>query len=326
VLAAEVGSEDAPVTVWWEGHLDVVRGRPDQYKPCIEDGRLIGRGGLDMLGAICCMVHALPHVAAQDEVRVRLVLVGDEEVSPPHSIADYMAMLAEHERPHFVITGEPTDLQVAWATKGVVILRFVISGIGGHSSIPWKLSNPIDAARRLAAGLEALPFTQQTTPEYPEGPSVALTAFRAGRLNAPTSIPSLATVVYSVRPLPSQTMEAVVGEVRGLVDELSSGLPRPIQMEASHLFSPVVVSPESPYVRALCSAVSPYHGGRPVLRVQHGAGDLSFIGVPGVEFGLAGFGHHGEEYVRLDSFVPYTEALLRQIRLLPEALRHEKAS
>src|SRR5437660_5377166 len=53
VLLAEVGptpgapTENVPLVVF-HGHLDVVPGRPEQFRPRVEGDRLIGRGAYDM--------------------------------------------------------------------------------------------------------------------------------------------------------------------------------------------------------------------------------------------------------------------------------------
>ena len=60
VLVAEVGPADAPVTVWWGAHADVVPGSADQFEPRRDGERLFGRGSLDMLGAFAVQIEALP--------------------------------------------------------------------------------------------------------------------------------------------------------------------------------------------------------------------------------------------------------------------------
>jgi succinyl-diaminopimelate desuccinylase len=60
---------------------------------------------------------------------------------------------------------------------------------------------------------------------------------------------------------------------------------------------------------------------------RHGASDATaFIdaGVPAVEFGPVGDGHHGpEEWVSIRSLGQYREALVQFVRLLPEQLSED---
>jgi acetylornithine deacetylase/succinyl-diaminopimelate desuccinylase-like protein len=83
VLVAEVGAPaaaDAPCVVF-HGHLDVVPGRAEQFSARVEGDRLIGRGAYDMKGGLAAMLCALRDVAGQKDVRVRMVVVPDEESS-----------------------------------------------------------------------------------------------------------------------------------------------------------------------------------------------------------------------------------------------------
>ena len=51
VTVAEVGPSDGP-TVLLHGHVDVVPGRPEQFRPRLDGDRLYGRGAYDMKGAL----------------------------------------------------------------------------------------------------------------------------------------------------------------------------------------------------------------------------------------------------------------------------------
>src|SRR5829696_5188981 len=67
VTTAEVGPPEAPTLVL-HGHLDVVPG-----------GRLVGRGAYDMKGALAVMLLVLHKLRDQEDVRLRLGIVSDEE-------------------------------------------------------------------------------------------------------------------------------------------------------------------------------------------------------------------------------------------------------
>jgi succinyl-diaminopimelate desuccinylase len=77
-LTASVGPEDVP-TIVFHGHLDIVPGHPAQFAPRFEGDRLYGRGAYDMKGGLAAMMCAVHDLAEQSDVRVRLVIVPDEE-------------------------------------------------------------------------------------------------------------------------------------------------------------------------------------------------------------------------------------------------------
>ena len=55
-LLARVGAGEGRMI--WHGHLDVVPGFPEQFRPRVENGRLIGRGAYDMKAALAAMMLA----------------------------------------------------------------------------------------------------------------------------------------------------------------------------------------------------------------------------------------------------------------------------
>jgi succinyl-diaminopimelate desuccinylase len=77
-------------------------------------------------------------------------------------------------------------------------------------------------------------------------------------------------------------------------------------------------------VRALRSSAHAHHDGEPMSVGRDGASDaVSFlrVGVPAVEFGPVGAGHHGPaEWVSLSSLETYRQALESFLREIPDRL------
>jgi succinyl-diaminopimelate desuccinylase len=115
-----------------------------------------------------------------------------------------------------------------------------------------------------------------------------------------------------IRFLPEQDPEEVMAQVKGLPDtRILTTFRRP----------PAVVEPESPFVQGLCQATSPHHPEHVMSVGRDGASDaVSFLnaGVPAVEFGPVGDGHHGpEEWVSVTSLRGYRQALADFVRDFP---------
>ena len=87
---------------------------------------------------------------------------------------------------------------------------------------------------------------------------------------------------------------------------------------------PALVDPESPYVLALCDAASPHHPDEVTSIGRDGASDaVSFlrVGIPAVEFGPLGSGHHGpEEWVSISSLASYRRTITDFIESLPRRM------
>ena len=95
-----------------------------------------------------------------------------------------------------------------------------------------------------------------------------------------------------------------------------------IEVAKSFIFPPVSVPRSNPYVRALRDAVARAVPDKEVMSVgRDGASDaLAFMaaGIPAVEFGPDGAGHHGpEEWVSVSSLARYRRALVSFVRMLP---------
>jgi succinyl-diaminopimelate desuccinylase len=299
VLLAEVGPADGP-SVILHGHLDVVRARPGQFEPRVDGDRLIGRGAYDMKGALAGMLFALRDATRQDKVRLRLLCVPDEESEDVDERATD-ALVAAGLRADFAITGEPTDLQIGVEAKGVMAVRVELTGTAAHGSTPWVGDNAILKAYDAFRRVETMPFSRVSS-ELFDRPSINLA--RIGGGDAFNKVPDTCWMDIDIRYLPGQDPEGILAQIREIPDlEITRRLHR----------SPATVSRSNPYVLALAEAAG-RSGGADVLSVgRDGASDaISFLaaGVPAVEFGPVGEGHHGPgEWVSLSSLQHYRGAL-----------------
>jgi succinyl-diaminopimelate desuccinylase len=309
VLRAEVGPEDAP-TIVLHGHLDVVPGRPGQFDPRVEGDRLYGRGAYDMKGALAAMLVTAAGMRDQDRVRVRLGIVGDEE-SEEEAERGSDHLVDSGFTGDFAITGEPTDLHIGVEAKGVLALRVQVGGIAAHGATPWLGDNAVLRAIDVFRSIESLPFARHSS-ELFDRPSINLGRILGG--DALNKVPDRCAIDVDIRYLPDQDPASLLEQVRGTA-----------AAEVEPLFTrpPAVVSRDLSYVRALAEAVAAHHGGEPMSVGRDGASDaVSFlrVGVPAVEFGPVGEGHHGpEEWVSVSSLHTYRKALDTFLRSIPAA-------
>jgi succinyl-diaminopimelate desuccinylase len=309
VLLAEVGPAAAGIPcVILHGHLDVVPPRPEQLEPRIEGDRLIGRGAYDMKGGLAAMMCALKDVERQERVRVRLICVPDEE-SEELDERSTGAMVKRGLGGDFAITGEPTDLHIGIEAKGVLAMRIEVHGRAAHSSTPWLGDNAVLRAIDAFRSIQSLPFARESSEMF-DRPSINLGRIEGGR--ALNMVPDLCTMAVDIRYLPGQDPGEILAQVRG-VDRIA--------ITRTFIHPPVTVSRTDPYVRALRDAVARSTRGEVMSVGRDGASDAAaFIqaGIPAVEFGPAGAGHHGpEEWVSLSSLARYRRALSDFIRTLP---------
>jgi succinyl-diaminopimelate desuccinylase len=302
VLVAEIGpdGDDLPCVVL-HGHVDVVPGHEAQFEPRVEGDRLIGRGAYDMKGGLAAMMCALKDLERSARVRVRFVCVSDEESEElDERSTDWVVRHGLGGT--FAITGEPTNLHIGVEAKGVLAMRIVVRGRAAHSSTPWLGDNAVLKAIDVFRAIESLPFSRESSEMF-DRPSINLGRIQGG--DAVNKVPDQCTMAVDVRYLPGQDPGEILAQVRAMAGA---------EVTRTFIHPPVAVSRTNPYVLGLREALSRSIPEMEALSVgRDGASDAaSFIeaGIPAVEFGPAGSGHHGpEEWVSISSLAKYRRAL-----------------
>jgi succinyl-diaminopimelate desuccinylase len=122
-------------------------------------------------------------------------------------------------------------------------------------------------------------------------------------------------MVVDIRYLPNQDPGEILEQVRSIPD---------IEVVKTFTRGPADVSRSNPYVIALVAAVGRLTEGESMSVGRDGASDaISFLqaGIPAVEFGPSGAGHHGpDEWVSIASLSHYRQALCDFVAQLPAAL------
>jgi succinyl-diaminopimelate desuccinylase len=319
VLTAEVGPARAGAPcVILHAHLDVVPARAEQFTPRVEGDRLIGRGAYDMKGGLAAMMCALKDAEAQGQVRLRLICVPDEE-SEELDERSTEGAVRRGLGGDFAITGEPTDLHIGVEAKGVLAMRIVVDGRSAHSSTPWLGDNAILKAIDVFRAIETLPFSRESTEMF-DRPSINLGRIKGG--DAVNKVPDHCEMAVDIRYLPGQDPGEILAQVRAIPE---------IEVTRTFIYPTVTVSPANAFVRALRDAVARALPDRETLSVgRDGASDAAAFlgaGIPAVEFGPAGGGHHGpDEWVSISSLARYRGALGDFVATLPARLAQARAA
>jgi succinyl-diaminopimelate desuccinylase len=316
VVMVDVGARnfEDPPTVILHGHLDVVPAYASQFEPRIEGDRLIGRGAYDMKGALAAMMCAVKDVADNERVRVRFVCVPDEESEDVSSRSTDM-LVANGYRGDFALTGEPTDLHIGIQAKGVLAVRATVSGVAAHGSTPWLGDNAILKAHDAFRRIETLPFSRESSDLF-DRPSINLARIEGG--DAFNKVPDRCMMDVDIRYLPTQDPGEILAQIRAIPD---------LEVLKCFTRAPAVVSRSNPYVRALREGIGRSIEGEALSIGRDGASDaIAFLqaGIPAVEFGPVGAGHHGpEEWVSIASLRRFRQALTDFVELLPNWLERE---
>jgi succinyl-diaminopimelate desuccinylase len=190
-----------------------------------------------------------------------------------------------------------------------------VGGTAAHGATPWLGDNAILNAIDVFRSIESLPFARHSS-ELFDRPSINLGRIWGG--DALNKVPDRCAIDVDIRYLPAQDPTEILEEVRSLSGVRANSLiHRP----------PATVARDSPFVLGLRDAAAEHHHGEPMSVGRDGASDaVSFlrVGVPAVEFGPIGAGHHGpEEWVSVSSLETYRQALESFLLAIPGRLADE---
>lgn len=137
------------------GHTDVVPvdGQPwdtDPFKTVEKDGKLYGRGTSDMKSFSAVILALLPEFQKRRvKTPIHIALSYDEEVGCLGVRPMIAEIIKSVPKPKLAIIGEPTDMKVVNAHKGIRSFRTTVTGREAHSSQTDKGVNAVMVAAEL---------------------------------------------------------------------------------------------------------------------------------------------------------------------------------
>ena len=261
VVASVPGSAPGR-TLMLNAHLDTVPGygMPEAYRPTIRDGRLYGRGAVDMKGALAAMVAVVDILAAEDidfSGELLLTAVAGEESGSPGMLALTQSGLGAD----FAVVGEPTGMRIATSHKGAMWIEALFHGLATHGSVPDQGVNAIYHAARFVTAVEERMVPRLGARSHPllGTPTVSVGVVHGG--DRPPMVPAECRVQSDRRWLPEEDHDEVLGEFADLVRELKTVDPRVeveiFEMDGTGTFvhAPLDCPADSPGLRDLQAAV-----------------------------------------------------------------------
>lgn len=127
---------DAP-TILLNSHHDTIRPSSDwtknPYIPIYEGDRLYGLGSNDAGGAVVSLLAAFIYLTTLPKLPFRLIvaITAEEEISGVKGVRSILKNLGPID---LGIVGEPTEMKMAIAEKGLIVLDCQAQGKAGHSA------------------------------------------------------------------------------------------------------------------------------------------------------------------------------------------------
>ncbi len=327
VIAAIEGSGGGK-SLMLNGHLDTVPAFDmdiPPYSPKVLNGRLYGRGALDMKGGLGAMAMAL---VALKRSRAKLsgdlyltAVVGEERQS--EGTED---IVTNGPKADFGIVGEPTDLEIQPSHRGLEWLTVHFYGKAAHGGQAEKGLNAISMAAKFVSEVETslLPSLKARKSKHTLPPTLNLGVIKGGQ--QPSSVADHCEIGIDRRWTPEENLQQVFEEFYAIFDKLKTQDPRfraKLERNPQNMLTmthvPNVVGRDHPVVRSLGQAVRDQTGRNAKVSSFWGWTDAAllthFAKMPTIVFGPGGAGAHARtEYVMTDDLLKcariYTQVAL----------------
>jgi len=124
-------------TILLNSHHDTVKPNKgytlDPFTAIEKDGKLFGLGSNDAGGSLVSLIATFLYFYEKEDLKYNIVLAAtaEEEISGHNGIE---ILLPELGKIDFAIVGEPTQMQMAVAEKGLMVLDCTANGRAGHAA------------------------------------------------------------------------------------------------------------------------------------------------------------------------------------------------
>ncbi len=287
------------------GHLDTVgvEGMADPFKPRVEDGRMYGRGTIDMKASIAAMMVTLAS-ARNMPLRGDVVMtaVADEEA---FSVGTTAVLDAGVTADAAIVT-EPTNGDIVIAHKGFAWADVIARGRAAHGSLPTE---GVDAITKMGAFLQGLENLQAELERQPGDPMLGTGSVHASKISGGremSSYPATCHLGVERRTIPGETASGFVAELEEIAARCRQADPD-FRAEIDLTFDRQAFSIDADHeiVKLVKSVAARKTGWEPLICGKAGWMDaalLSECSIPTVIYGPAGGDFHGDnEWVDLAS-------------------------
>jgi acetylornithine deacetylase len=218
-LFATLGPADRAGGVVLSGHTDVVPvdgqdWTSDPFTVVERDGLLYGRGTSDMKSFIGAALAAVPDfLAAAPQIPIHFALSYDEEVGCLGVRPMIEAVIRTLPRPQVVIVGEPSDMKVVNAHKGIRSYKTTVTGLEFHSSQTHQGVSAIQYAAELIGFLMTLGEEMRARGDASGRFSPPYTTISVGIVKGGTAvniIPKACSFQWEYRSLPDADPDEII--------------------------------------------------------------------------------------------------------------------
>jgi acetylornithine deacetylase len=218
-------------TVLLNSHHDTVKPNPswtlNPFNPSVKDGKLYGLGSNDAGGCLVSLIATFCYFYHRTDLKYNVIIAptAEEEISGREGLEIVAPELPPIE---FAIVGEPTQMHLAVAEKGLLVLDCIAHGKSGHAARD-------EGENAIYKAIKDINWFQ--THQFPKvsenlGPiKMSVTIINAGSQH--NVVPDACKYTVDVRVTEQYTLEEIIEEIRKNVS--SEVVPRSIRLRPSSI-------------------------------------------------------------------------------------------
>ncbi len=209
------------------GHTDVVPvdgqdWESDPFQAKITHENIYGRGATDMKGFIAVVLALVPQFKKMSLAKpLHFAFSYDEEVGckgVPLLIAD---MQKKNIHPSACIVGEPTEMNMVVAHKGIQAFQCKVHGFAAHSSLTPLGCNAIQYAAQLINWIHHLSDHLKNKGPIDQHFDVPFTSMTVNTITGGTAaniIPALCEFIFEFRQLPAVNPQDIILQIKNYIN------------------------------------------------------------------------------------------------------------
>lgn len=290
-------------TLLLNSHHDTVKPNSqytkDPFKATIEEGKLFGLGSNDAGGSLVSLIATFLYFYEKENLKYNLIIAAsaEEEISGPNGIEVLLKQLPPID---CAIVGEPTQMQMAVAERGLMVLDCLAKGKAGHAARK-EGDNAIYKAIKDINWITSYKFPKVSELLGPVNMDVTVIETDNKAHNV---VPALCKFVVDVRVNEFYTFEEVLNTIKENIE--SEAKPRSFRLRSTS------IGMDHPLVTAGLNLGMSYYG-------SPTTSDKALMFFPSLKLGPgdSGRSHSADEYIYVDEI---KEGIELYIKLLEQVL------
>ncbi|WP_221394402.1 M20 family metallo-hydrolase [Dyadobacter sp. NIV53] len=289
-------------TLLLNSHHDTVKPNKswtlNPFEALVRDGKLFGLGSNDAGGCLVSLMAAFSHFYDRNDLTYNIVIAAtaEEEISGKEGLE---IVIPELPYIAFAIVGEPTDMQLAVAEKGLLVLDCTAKGKSGHAARE-EGDNAIYKALKDIDWISNYQFLKVSPTLGPVKMSVTI-------INAGTQhnvVPDICTFTIDVRATDQYTLEEIIEVIQANIQSEVNA--RSIRLRPSS------IPMDHPIVKAGLSMGREAYG-------SPTTSDQALLDCPSLKMGPghSGRSHSADEFIYLHEI---EEGITQYIQMLEEVM------